>query len=88
MKGKVIDAVAISGGVTYKAHILGGGWLPAVNGYNTGDANNGYAGIIGKTIDAIMINGRNYAVYYEGGSSGGGSCSLVSYGKGIASINY
>ena len=90
--GKVIDAVAISGGVTYKAHVLGGGWLPAVNGYNTGDANNGYAGIIGKTIDAIMINGRNYAVYYEGGSTGGntggGSCSLVNYGTGIASINY
>ena len=92
MKGKVIDAVAISGGVTYKVHVLGGKWLPAVNGYNTGDANNGYAGIIGKTIDAIMINGRNYAVYYEGGSTGGntggGSCSLVNYGTGIASINY
>ena len=30
-------------------------WLPWVTGYNTKDANNGYAGIIGQEIDAIKI---------------------------------
>lgn len=30
-------------------------WLPWVTGYNTKDANNGYAGIFGKEIDAIKM---------------------------------
>lgn len=30
-------------------------WLPYVTGYNTNDGNNGYAGILGQTIDAVKI---------------------------------
>ena len=40
--------------------------------------------VMGRTIDAIMINGRNYAVYYE--SEVG--CSRINYGTGIAGIDY
>ena len=61
---KAIDGVAIKGGVRYKVHIMGGGWLPEVNGYNFKDSNNGYAGILGKTIDAIAIKGQTYATAY------------------------
>lgn len=48
-------ALKVSDGtVKYRVHILGGGWLPYVTGYNIKDDNNGYAGN-GKTIDAIEI---------------------------------
>ena len=30
-------------------------WLPYVSGYNTKDHDNGYAGVIGQTIDAIRV---------------------------------
>ena len=43
---------------------MGGGWLPEVNGYNFKDSNNGYAGILGRTIDAIAIKGQTYATAY------------------------
>lgn len=48
-------AVRVSGGsVKYRVHVLGGGWLPYVTGYNINDHVNGYAGN-GQTIDAIEI---------------------------------
>lgn len=55
--GKKIANVAIKvnkGSVKYRVHILGGGWLPYVTGYNWSDYNNGYAGN-GKAIDAIEV---------------------------------
>ena len=63
-RGKPIDAVAIKGGVKYRVHIKGGSWLPAVSGYNLKDSENGYAGILGKTIDAIAIKGKTYDTGY------------------------
>jgi len=63
--GNVIDAIAISGNVNYAVHIKGGDWLPAVNGYDIDDSENGYSGIIGKAIDAVMIEGRTYATSYN-----------------------
>ena len=60
-KGNAIDGVAIAGGVNYKVHILGGSWLPAVNKYDLNDSVNGMAGIYGQAIDAIAIQGKNYA---------------------------
>jgi len=42
------------GSIKYQVHVLGGGWLPWVTGYNWSDHNNGYAGN-GKVIDAIRI---------------------------------
>ncbi len=60
-KGNAIDGVAIAGGVNYKVHILGGSWLPAVNKYDLDDSVNGMAGIYGQVIDAIAIQGKNYA---------------------------
>ena len=64
--------MAISGGNLYAVNVQGGSWLPPVSGYNIKDANKGYAGIMGKTIDTIMISGRSYAVSISWGSSGGG----------------
>ena len=55
--GKKIADVAIKvnkGKVKYRVHILGGGWLPWVTGYNWNDHNNGYAGN-GQAIDAIQV---------------------------------
>lgn len=43
---------ATKGSVKYRVHILGGGWLAPVTGFNIKDANNGFAGI-GKIIDKI-----------------------------------
>ena len=63
-RGKPIDAVAIQGGVKYRVHIKGGSWLPAVTGYNFKDSENGYAGILGRTIDAVAIKGKTYATGY------------------------
>ena len=63
-RGYPIDAVAIKGGINYRVHILGGNWLPAVNGYDFNEGNNGYAGIMGRTIDAIAIQGRTYRSGY------------------------
>lgn len=58
--GKRIANVSIKvnkGKIKYQVHILGGGWLPWVIGYNWNDFNNGYAGN-GQAIDAIRV-------YYE-----------------------
>ena len=55
--GVAITDIAIKcnfGSLKYRVHVLGGGWLPWVTGYNWNDSNNGYAGI-GKPIDAIEI---------------------------------
>lgn len=48
----------------YRVHILGGNWLPWVNGYNRNDSNNGYAGN-GKQIDAIQIKCDKYNIIYR-----------------------
>lgn len=58
--GKRIANVAIKvnkGKIKYQVHVLGGGWLPYVTGYNWKDYDNGYAGN-GQAIDAIRV-------YYE-----------------------
>lgn len=41
--------------VSYRVHTVKGVWLPWVSGYDSKDANNGYAGILGKDIDGIQI---------------------------------
>ena len=41
--------------IYYQVHLKGGSWLDYVTGYSTLDKKNGYAGILGKTIDAIRI---------------------------------
>lgn len=47
-----IDGVQVKG-ATYRVHIKGGKWLNWVN--KVDNTKNGYAGIIGETIDAIQI---------------------------------
>lgn len=48
-------AVKVSkGSIKYRVHVLGGGWLPFVDGYNWNDVINGYAGD-GKKIDAMQV---------------------------------
>jgi hypothetical protein len=57
IQGRKITDIAIKadkGGVRYRVHVLGGGWLPYVMGYNWQDHENGYAGT-GKPIDAIEV---------------------------------
>lgn len=51
-----IDAVAINSDFKYRVHLkLSNRWLGWVDGYNTKDTINGYAGNIGESIDAIQI---------------------------------
>lgn len=57
MRGRKITDIAIKvnkGAVWYQVHVLGGGWLPAVTGYDWNDYTNGYAGEH-KVIDAIRV---------------------------------
>jgi len=63
--GDVIDGVAISCGIEYAVHTVGGGWLSPVSGYDINDDNYGYAGILGRAIDAVMIKGKTYATSYN-----------------------
>jgi len=63
LNGENIDGIIITGNVSYAVHVIGEGWLPAVKGDNINDFDN-YAGIFGKSIDAIMIENRRYATSY------------------------
>ena len=67
--GHSITDIAIGvdrGSLWYQVHVKGGGWLPAVTGYNINDYNNGYAGN-GKVIDAVRVyynTPADYAAQY------------------------
>ena len=67
--GHAITDIAIGvdkGSLWYQVHVKGGGWLPAVTGYNINDYNNGYAGN-GKVIDAVRVyynTPADYAAQY------------------------
>lgn len=57
-KKQAISAVAVKvskGDIKYRVHLLNGDWLDWVDGYDINDSNNGYAGILGKVIDAIQV---------------------------------
>ena len=57
VRGVPITDVAIRcsrGSVRYRVHVLGGGWLPFVTGYNWSDHVYGYAGN-GQQIDAVEV---------------------------------
>ena len=57
IENKKITGIAMKvdkGTIKYQVHVLGGGWLPWVTGYNWKDHNNGYAGN-GRPIDAIRV---------------------------------
>lgn len=56
--GDSITGVAIratSGAIQYRAHVIGGGWLPAVTGCDFSDPVNGYAGDGVHSIDAVQV---------------------------------
>ena len=59
--GKIIGCISIKG-EKYMVHVMGGDWLPQKSNYNIFDTKNGFSGIYGKAIDAIMINDRSYQV--------------------------
>lgn len=67
--GHAITDIAIGvdrGSLWYQVHVKGGGWLPAVTGYNINDYNNGYAGN-GQVIDAVRVyynTPADYAAQY------------------------
>lgn len=67
--GHAITDIAIGvdrGSLWYQVHVKGGGWLPAVSGYNINDYNNGYAGN-GQVIDAVRAyynTPSDYAAQY------------------------
>ena len=57
-KKQAISAVAVKvskGDIKYRVHLLNGDWLDWVDGYDINDSNNGYAGILGKVIDAVQV---------------------------------
>jgi len=43
-------------------------WLPQVKGYDKNNAEKGYAGLMGKEITGLMVNGKKkYRVHIKGG---------------------
>lgn len=55
--GQGMNAIRVKvnrGSCWYKVHTVGGGWLPAVNGYDRNDSENGYAGD-GNLIDGFQM---------------------------------
>ena len=55
---QAISGVAVKvseGNLHYRVHLLNGGWLPWVDGYDIEDDINGYAGIKGKVIDGLQV---------------------------------
>ena len=55
---QAISAIALKvsrGKIRYRVHLLNGDWLDWVDGYDINDSNNGYAGILGKVIDAVQV---------------------------------
>ena len=55
---QAISAIALKvsrGKIHYRVHLLNGDWLPWVDGYDTKDDINGYAGIKGKVIDGLQV---------------------------------
>lgn len=72
-KGKPIDAIAIYGVNSYRVRYESykrGNWEVPAHKYNINDSHDGYAGTIGKVINAISIDGgsEGYAVAYGGES--------------------
>ena len=61
VEGRKITKVAVKtdkGVIHYQVHVLGGGWLPYVTGYDFSEHENGYAGN-GRVIDGF----RAYSSY-------------------------
>lgn len=59
IKGKNIDGLAMKTDtgktIKYRVHLTNGRWLDWVSGCDINNSNTGFAGIIGKPIDAIQI---------------------------------
>ena len=49
--------------ITIKSHIKGGKWLSEISKWD--DTSNGYSGIKGKPIDAVMIKADGYKIEYR-----------------------
>jgi hypothetical protein len=89
------------GSVRYRVHILGGGWLSWVTGYNINDYMNGFAGN-GQVIDAIQIyyntpddirpykkakyKVNNYSYQYDTETGGGQDGYAGSFGYSIKKL--
>ena len=90
-----IDGIAISGGIKYT--VYANSWLPEVQKYDTKDSKNGYDGILGIPITALMVKGDNYAAAISDSQGGGGdfpSCynnknqKFVRWGTGLQSVSF
>lgn len=74
--GDAMDGIAVkisTGTVTYSVHTVGGKWLGAISQYNLNDSANGFAGILNKPIDGVMIKTNtghtiHYRVHIKGGN--------------------
>lgn len=102
LPNKKITDLAIKvnqGSVRYRAHVLGGEWLPWVTGYNWNDFKNGFAGI-GKPIDCVQVElsgvkgqkaqyrvaplGRDYYAWQYNTETGGAQDGFAgAYGRAI-----
>jgi len=68
--GRPIDGISISGGLGYQVRLKNGDWLGKVYLYNPRDTQNGMAGILGREIDSILVEGGDrYSVCIGGYSS-------------------
>ncbi len=56
--GEAVDGIMIrhdTARIHYRVHTIEDGWLPAVTGFDPSDPVMGYAGILGHSIDAVVI---------------------------------
>jgi hypothetical protein len=61
-QGDAMDCVAIKAEecqIKYRVHTKGGKWLPWVSGYDITNSKTGFAGIYGKTIDAVQVGEKD-----------------------------
>lgn len=68
-----VMAKSSKGRLETRVHVKGGNWLPWVDGYNSSDFNNGYAGDGAKEIDAVQMRFSgvpNVDVFYRVSTSG------------------
>lgn len=60
---RAFAAKVSKGTLSYRVHIVGGGWLSWISAYDLNDFYNGYAGIISYNIDAIQAKLENVSGY-------------------------
>lgn len=70
-----------TGSTVYRVRTMNGSYLEWVRGY--GNGTDGYAGVYGRSIDGLQIQGKTYQVHIKGMLRGKWLNWVTGYGKGI-----